>query len=309
MILFVTPNPAVDRTLVVPQIQLDAVNRALSNRTAAGGKGVNAARAARTLGEDALCAGLVGGAQGALFAELARREGLAAHWTPIGGETRACTIVIDPAAGHNTVINEQGPLITVADWSHFHSDVLRAMVSAAVVCLCGSTPPGTSPNAYPALVAALRDTGLPVWVDVSGAPLAAVQPLTGVHLKINLDEAAALLHRPLTSEEDAISAASALSSAGQRTVVITLGANGAILASQRGRWHAAPPVIQRVNAVGSGDSLLAGLVTALVRGEDESTALAWGTAAGAANAAHMGGGSFTRSQFEAALAGVAIRPI
>ncbi|HYO88630.1 MAG TPA: 1-phosphofructokinase family hexose kinase [Candidatus Limnocylindrales bacterium] len=306
MILCVTPNPAVDRTLVVPHLQLDGVNRAVECRTAAGGKGVNVARAAQTLGETVLCMGFVGGVQGALFEELAHRDGLYARWTRIGGETRACTILLDPEAGHNTVINEQGPPTTEADWLRFRDDTRAAASGAAAACICGSAPPGSPISGYAALVASLHAVGLPVWVDVSGAPLAAVRLLAGVHLKINRDEASALLHQPLERLEDVLAAADALRREGQRSVIITRAAGGAVLASDRGRWHARPPAIKRNNAVGSGDSFLAGLLAALVRGEDEATALAWGTAAGAANAAAAGGAAFSRSQFDTALEGVTV---
>lgn len=306
MILCVTPNPAIDRTLIVPGLRVDGVNRAESSRTAAGGKGVNVARAARSLGEDVLCAGFVGGIQGAHFEELARREGIAGKWTPIAGETRSALILIDPVSGDNTVVNEPGPLTSEADWIRFQRDVEAQARAASMVCLCGSVPPGTPAAAYPALVSALVNAGLPVWIDASGAPLASVEPLTGVHLKINLSEAESLLQRPLQSREDAIAAAVSLGRDGQRRVIITLGDEGAILAASTGLWWARPPAIERLNAVGSGDSFLAGLVSALQRGACEDLALAWGTAAGAANAQSAGGASFDRRQFDAALAGVTV---
>ncbi|MGL4650104.1 MAG: PfkB family carbohydrate kinase, partial [Caldilineaceae bacterium] len=96
---------------------------------------------------------------------------------------------------------------------------------------------------------------------------------------------------------------------GAATCVITLGGDGAVLVSPLGAWYARPPAIQRVNAVASGDSFLAGLMAAGRRGLPLPTGLAWGTAAGAANAAHGGGASFTRRQFKALLAGVIVEPI
>jgi 1-phosphofructokinase family hexose kinase len=305
-VLCVTPNPAIDRTLTVPQLRADEVNRAQFARSAAGGKGVNVARAMLGLGQPVLCAGTVGGLQGALFAELARREGLAARWTAIAGETRVCTILIDPAHKHNTVVNEQGPAISEAEWRRFHGDVVDAAIEASAVCLCGSAPPGTSPDSYKALLEALAAGGQPVWVDTSGELLAAAASAPGVHLKVNLVEAAGLVGVALSTVEDAFRAAADLRLNNNRTVVITLGAQGAILASARGRWQARPPVIKAINAVGSGDSFLAGLVTAFEQGLDEPAALAWGVAAGAANAAGSGGGSFSRAAFIQALAGVEV---
>jgi 1-phosphofructokinase family hexose kinase len=305
-VLCITPNPAIDRTLTVDQFQTDEVNRARSARCAAGGKGVNVARAMRGLGLPVLCAGMVGGLQGMLFAELARREQLAGRWTAIDGETRVCTILIDPAQKHNTVVNEPGPLISEQEWWRFHADSMEAAAQASAVCVCGSAPPGVSPGSYRALLEALAVEGRPVWADTSGGFLAAAAATTDVHLKINLVEAAALVGSVLTTADDALQAAATLGRGNRRTVVITLGAEGAVLVSEHGRWHARPPAITRVNAVGSGDSLLAGLVTGLEKGLDHRTALAWGVAAGAANAAGSGGASFTRAQFDQALAGVQV---
>src|SRR3954447_16596107 len=105
MILCVTPNTALARTLIVPRLRPCAVHGAQQVLAAAGGKGVNVARAARTLGAAARCLGPLGGSTGRMVAELAAREGLDGAWTWIAGETRTCTIVVDLAGGDATVIN------------------------------------------------------------------------------------------------------------------------------------------------------------------------------------------------------------
>ncbi len=309
MLLCVTPNPAVDHTLSVTSLVLDGVNRASFCRLAAGGKGVNVARAARLLGASVRCAGFLGGTTGDLLDKLAEAEQLSCQWTRIGGSTRICTIILDAAHGHNTVVNEYGPTVNETDWDRFERDVWAASRDATGICLSGSVPPGTPEGRYARLVTRLRDVGTQVWIDISGAALTSVMQLAGVHLKINLDEARALLKRPLASLAASAEAAVALSRGNQRMVVLTLGAEGAILADGDEVWHAQPAAIQRVNAVGSGDSTLAGLCVALDRGETPATALAWGVAAGSANAASFGGASFTRSEFDSMLAAVTIRPL
>lgn len=309
MLLCVTPNPAVDHTLSVPTLMLDGVNRAPFSRLAAGGKGVNVARAARTLGETVMCAGFLGGPSGDLLETLATAELLPGRWTRIADATRLCTIVLDPAQGHNTVINEHGPTVTDGDWDRLDFDVWSASRGAAAVCLSGSVPPGTPEGRYARLVARLRDSGQPVWVDISGPALASVAALNGVHLKVNQEEAGLLLGRPLVGQEATLEAAVALSRGKSRLVVLTSGAEGAVLASGEKAWHSRSAPIERKNAVGSGDSTLAGLCVALLRGEELSTALAWGVAAGSANAANLGGASFTREEFDAMLAGVSVHAI
>jgi 1-phosphofructokinase family hexose kinase len=306
MLLCITPNPAIDRTLTVDHLQVDAVNRASKCRVAAGGKGVNVARAARTLGEAVRCAGFAGGDHGALLAALLEREGLPTTMTPIAGETRACTILIDPATGHNTVINEPGPTVTSEAWDDLLTDCASLAPHTDGFAVSGSTPPGSPLDQYQALLELLRGTGQPVWVDVAGAALAVAAQIAGLSLKVNRDEAAALAGHPLSSIEAVVAAAHARVRTGAAACIITLGHQGAVFASPDGVWHAHPPAIQRVNAVASGDSFLAGLMAAQRRGLPDDVALAWGTAAGAANAAHGGGASFTRGQFDVLLAGVTV---
>ena len=129
MILCVTPNPAVDRTLTVPGIRLGEVSRAARALVAAGGKGLNVARVARAFGAEARCAGFLGGHSGQLVAELAEREGLCGGWTWIDGETRTCLIIVDPQGGEATVINEVGPAITNLD---FGVDALHILPSGEI---------------------------------------------------------------------------------------------------------------------------------------------------------------------------------
>ena len=105
MILCVTPNPALDHTLTVQHMKPGEVMRASNTRLTAGGKGVNVARAIRTLGGEALCLGFLGGQTGELLATLAQQEGLNTRWTWINAETRTCIIVLSGDSGEATVIN------------------------------------------------------------------------------------------------------------------------------------------------------------------------------------------------------------
>lgn len=306
MLLCITPNPAIDRTMVVADLRLDAVNRAQTVHVAAGGKGVNAARAAQELGEPALCAGFLGGVHGALFRALAASEGLDGRWTPIAGETRSCLIILDPARGDNTVINEQGPSVTYDDWTRLIQQASALSADASAVCVCGSAPPGTPLPCFAELLATLRETERPVWVDATGDLLAIAKQAGGINLKVNRDEASALAGRSLGEIADVAQMARDWVSEGAPMCVITLGGDGAILASGCGCWHATAPAVQRVNAVGSGDSFLAGIAVASGRGMPDLTALSWGIAAGAANAASSGGGGFPREMFYALLSRVTV---
>jgi 1-phosphofructokinase family hexose kinase len=285
------------------------VIRATSARVAAGGKGVNVARALSALGARARCLGPLGGASGRILAELAAGEKLEAVWTWCEIETRTCLILVDSAARQATVVNEAGPRLTSEDWKRVSSDVLRESASSAAICVSGSLPLGVLPEDLAGLCRSLRDAERVPWVDSSGPALAELLSVGGLRLKINRDEAEEALGRFLESIEDCAAAARELVKRGMTTVVLTHGADGAVLATAGGCWQATGPPIESASAVASGDSFLAGLVAALDTGHDLPEALAWGVAAGAANAEAEGGARFTRTQFDSILARVEPRRV
>ena len=308
MILCITPNPALDRTLLLPDLRRGEVLRPSQVIVAAGGKGLNVARCLRALGSQARCAGPLGGHNGRLFAELAAREGIDGMWTWAEDETRICTILVE-AAGESTGIYERGQALAPAVWARLCDDMLRAARGASAICLCGSLPPGVQPAQFADAIAALRATGVPVWVDTSGPALEAAAAAPPSAIKVNADEAAALLAAPITDFPSALAAARTIRARGIATVVITLGHLGAVLLDANGAWAARPPLIQAVSAVGSGDAFLAGLLHAQASGIGSADALRYAVAAGAANAAAPGVGHFTAQDVADLLAATTVAPL
>jgi 1-phosphofructokinase len=302
VIFCVSPNPALDHTLVVPSFKQGTVLRAQSSLFATGGKGPNVARAAQILGAKTRSFCFLGGRTGKNVADLAQQEALEGHWTWIDGETRTCVIVTDDDTGEATVINEPGPKVTAADWSRMNQGVLDTISDASDVCFSGSLPPNSPIKMFVQLVEGVRDAGKRVWVDTSNAPLHAVLPIGGVTIKINGDEAGELLGKTVDTPELAIAAALEFQERGTGNVVITLGKDGAVMVDAANHWWAKPPVITVKDAVGSGDSFLAGLVTAIASGHTIDVALKRAVAAGAANATTVGGGDFPLATFNQILA-------
>lgn len=302
MIICVTPNVAVDRTYLLPTVRLGQVLRATRTITVAGGKGLNVARAIKTLGEEALVMGLVGGRSGELVAELAAQEGLTAQWTWAASETRNCAILVSEEGAPATVVNDRGGPVSTTEWLQFIHDVAEAAPLASAVCICGSLPPGAPAHAPSDLVEAVLAAGVPVWVDASGPALAQAVSAYPTGIKINDEEAGALLGRTLTYLDDLHGAAQALHTRGIDQVIITLGARGAIYCAGRRQLHLRAPALTPVSATGSGDAFLAGWLVAQSRGLDAAAALTWGIAAGAANALSAGGGIFPRRDFDHFLA-------
>ena len=303
MILCVTPNTALDKTLVVPGYGSGGVFRPQQMVAAAGGKGMNVARVVRLLGGVPRCLGFIAGHTGALVASIAAGEGLDCVWTTLeAGETRTCTILVDPALERTSVVNESGVRTTAADWMRLRDDLTACAAEARTVCFCGSLPPGSPLDAFTELLAHLASIGLAVWVDTSGAALGAAARVPGVHLKINDEEATELLNMPMGTSSEAAGAVRLLAKQQSAAAIITLGKHGAVWSDGARVWHATPPSIEAQSAVGSGDSFLAGLLVGLEAGEMPNEALRRGVAAGAANALSIGGGQFALDDFARILA-------
>lgn len=308
MILSITPNPAVDRTVLVDSLRIGMVHGGASGFQAAGGKGLNVARAIRSLGGAVMVAGPTGGLTGATIQSLADSEGLRPAFTPIDDESRTCTILTD-GAGSSTVINEAGPHVTSKEWARFVRDVGALASAAGFVTVSGSFPPGASPGSLRSLAGVCPVGGERVWIDC--APQWMAEALeTGRSIKVNHHEAAGSLglEAPATDRQAwATGAAQALVDRGAHSCVITLGSQGAVWADPEEVLVGEAPSIDAVNAVGSGDSFLAGLVIALERGESKRRSLALALATGAANAMEKHAGSFSESAAQELASTVVVR--
>jgi 1-phosphofructokinase family hexose kinase len=305
-IVCVTPNPAIDRTLVSNGWRAGAAQRPVDVIVAAGGKGLNVARAIRTLGGEPLCLGPLGGHQGRWLADLAQQEALPGAWTWTTHETRTCTIVLDPEVGTSTGWYETGEPLSHEEWTRFSEDVQREAARANLIGFSGSLPPGVAAADFGELLHALSRAGRSVWVDTSGSALATACQIDGIGLKVNDAEIGALLSREVTALEAARAAAREVQPRGGVTIV-TLGKAGAVLSADDGTWHALPPAIQAVNATGSGDAFMGGWLVALAEQCAPPEALRRAVAAGAANALSTSGGRFQRSVYEQILAEVVVR--
>lgn len=297
MILCITPNPAIDRTLILSGLVPGHVHRAEKVIVAAGGKGLNVARAIHNLGGEALCMGFAGGHSGHLLVDLAQNGGLDFSWTWTNSETRTCTILISQN-GDATEIDEPGTPVSKSDWKRLQRDVRKRISSADVTCVSGSLPPDSSTDDLRALLDMLVSSGKPVWVDTSGAALHAALTYPGVCVKVNAAEISKALGVEVRDVASAKRALKILDTNELKACLITLAASGALLATSAGRWYVRGPRVRVVSTVGSGDSFLGGLVHALDLGKEWPDALRDAAAAGTANALSEGGARFTVQEFE-----------
>lgn len=279
MIVTVTPNPSIDRTVTVENLQMGEINRTLDTRVDPGGKGVNVSRALSANGVPTLAVVPLGGPDGRLLATLLESAGVAHRDVPLTGTTRTCVAVVDPS-GVTTKINEGGPSLTPDELASLRSTVLDAAQTDSWLALCGSLPPGAPDSWFADVIAAHPGR---VAVDASGNGFKEAVAAGPDLIKPNREELEELVGRELPTLGDVLEAAATVVADGVHMVVVSLGSDGAVAVTADGHWFASATVSVPLSTVGAGDCLLAGLLQALENGASAPSALAeavaWGSAA------------------------------
>jgi len=279
VIVTLTLNPSLDRTVEVPSLQRGAVNRASSVRLDPGGKGVNVARALLANGVPARAVLPVGGAVGRELVERLEVEGVAMTAVPVGATTRSNLTLSEPD-GTVTKINEGGDPLAEAEVDVLADTVMELAGPDAWVVVSSSLPTGSDDHVYARLTERFSAAGLAVAVDTSGPALAHAVAARPALVKPNREELAEATGRPVRSIAEAVAAAESLREAGAAAVLASLGPDGAVLAEQGGVWLAECPVGVRRSTVGAGDCLLAGFLAAGASGPKAlTTAVCWAAAA------------------------------
>jgi len=282
MIVTLTPNPSIDRTVSIDRLDPGEVHRATGSRIDPGGKGINVARALTNNATESLAVLPSGGPEGHLLEELLERSGTAYLAVPIAGTTRMNIAVIEPD-GTTTKLNEPGPTLSDDELAATLA-AISGQIGAGVewVVGCGSLPPGMPTDVYADLVRRGHAAGARVAIDTSGRPLTAVVPAGPDLIKPNLEELEELVGTSLHTLGEVRDAARKLVDGGIATVVVSLGRHGALLVGPEAFAHAGAHIERPVSTVGAGDSLLAGYLHSVCRGEPAEHALATGVAWGAA---------------------------
>lgn len=279
MIVTVTPNPSVDRTLEVHHLERGEVQRATATRVDAGGKGVNVTRALIANGHRSLAVLPLGGGDGHLLGRLLTEAGVPHHAVPAAAATRS-NITISEPGGTVTKVNAPGQPLEAAELDALVDAASSALAGASWLVGCGSLPDGAPVDLYATLTHRAHAAGVAVAIDTSGAPLAAALAAAPDLIKPNLAELAELVGRPLATVDQVISAADEVRALGPRTVIVSLGAHGAVLVDGGRPLLAVPPKVAARSDVGAGDTLLAGFLSAGGAGADAlRTAVAWAVAA------------------------------
>jgi 1-phosphofructokinase family hexose kinase len=283
LIVTVTINPAIDRTISVDRLAFEDRTYINSTHESAGGRGINASCVIHSFGGETLAVATSGGGAGKRFVEYLGGFGFPVCVVPIKREIRTDLTITDKQ-GLTVKLNETGPELSKAETTRFERAVRQTLDRAGWLMLCGSVPPGVPASFYGKLVSLARKKGVKTLLHAGGEPLREGIAAKPTIVTPNQHEAERLLGRTLLTRAHFLEAAEEIRTMGAESVVLSLGSRGAVAAFADGLVEAAPPPVQAISPIGAGDALTAGYTWAMVRVSNTRDALRWGVAAGTASA-------------------------
>jgi len=313
MFLTVTPNPCIERTVVIEDFTIGEVHRVPSANLQinAGGKGINAARVAARLGCSVLATAWTGSTQHEWFRAQLAREGVAHDLVETPSDTRVCINILDGSGGKTEIVEAGSPLHS-EDAARMTKKFASLLPRADLVAICGSYPPGGDDDFdshLASLVQLARRDGKRVIVDGKGKSFEIL--MRGGQapwcIKPNLDEARQLLRQSIDNAAEEFAAVGTLLKLGVEVVILSCGARGAYLGTTRDIWFLQAPPIREISPVGSGDSLVGAFAAKFLETNDLVEAARWGVAAGAANAGQVRAGFCERADIEMLLPQVQVQ--
>ena len=309
MIYTVTLNPALDKTVTVPGLTVDEVNRIVEVREDPGGKGINVSKVIAKLGGKSCALALLGGTVGEKIKGMLERDGIDVWAFEVQGETRTNLKVVDPKLDTHTDINEPGPEITIATLD----DLLEALVASIsrgdIVVLSGSLPKGAPVATYAAWSRACAKAGAKVFLDADGSALSHGLGARPYLAKPNDAELSRLCGHELNDVDDIAEEALRIVNGGVGRVVVSMGGAGAVIADENHVLLARSPKVPVGSTVGAGDSVVAALAYAEEQGMGLADAARLAMATGAANVMQSGTQAAERAQVDALLDRVSIESL
>lgn len=266
MILTVTLNPAVDRTVYLNHFQPGEVNIIEKVVKDPGGKGINVSRFMQINGKETLAMGFLAGTSGQWIKAKLDALNIPHDFTPISGETRTNEKVVSLDSGSTTDLNEKGPLVNKKAMDAFLAAFKAQLESGQWVVIAGSLPKGVPTSFYTELVIAAKQAGAKVALDINGDLLKANPDAAPNFIKPNKEELEALVGRPLPTITDIREAVKPLLDRGIERVCVSMGGEGSLFIDREQMIQVRVPKVQVLSTVGAGDSLVAGYVFAMDEG-------------------------------------------
>lgn len=299
MILTVTPNPCVDKTVFLDTMDVGKKNVCHRVTTIPGGKGNNVARAVKALGEQSASVVLVGGAPGRHVVDMITgQDGLECHPVWIAENTRTITTVLEEGPHRQTPLFEPGPRVTGTEKESLIAEVRSRLGKTDILTLNGTVPDPVLHDVYRTLITLAKEAGVTVILDTHGRELALGLEAAPFMVKPNEAEASELVGYALDSDAARWRAIDWFHGKGVTLVVLSLGPDGVFVSDGRERLHVKPPAIEEINAVGSGDSLVAGMAVGLLRQWPLERCAVLGVSAGTVNARRWDIGHVTQAEVE-----------
>lgn len=284
MIITVTLNPAVDKTVEIDNLRLNSVNRVTSVRLDAGGKGINVSKVVWRLGGKSKALGFLGGRAGTFIKEYLDERTIENDFVMVEGETRTNLKIVDPVHGTNTDINEIGPDITAANSSQINDQIIGALTEKTIIVLSGSVPPNMGKDIYQKWIGLAKEKGAKTILDADGEMFRLGIEAGPYLIKPNIHELEQFLDRKITTVNEVAEASRFLMKKhGIEVVVVSMGEKGALFLNKQVTILAQGLVVDVKSTVGAGDSMVAALAYALDNDYTFEKSVTLAVAAGTAN--------------------------
>lgn len=274
MILTVTLNPAIDKTMTAHELNPGQVNRMTGIREYAGGKGINVTKMLRQMDIPVTGMGFIGGFTGQFILNAMKDRGVLCQYTQVEGTTRTSLNILSED-GYVTEILEPGTAVSDTERENFMAAFRKNIRDCSTAVFSGSLPDGIPSDFYAGLIRIAKEYGKKTVLDTSGEALAEGVKACPWMIKPNAKELEYLVGRPLRSEKEIAAAADALQEAGIPHVVVTRGSRGmlTVLNGEKGKeiLRVTVPDVNVVNTVGSGDVAVAVLTAELCEQPGEIT--------------------------------------
>ncbi len=298
MLVSVTLNPSIDKTMVVENFKLNATNRAKSERIDLGSKGINVAKAAKTLDADITCIGFMFEKKGGMFKEDFKNRGIKYDFIMCRGEVRTNIKVVDPKNNTMTEINGIVPSVNDQDIQRVKGQVEKYAAQSSLMVFAGSLPSGVADGLYRELIEICSKYPIKCYLDTSGDALREGIKAQPFMIKPNLSELEQLLSAKISCDEEVIEGAREIAGSGVECVVVSLGERGAIAVFRNKVYRVKPLRVKAVGTVGAGDSLLTGIAVAMDRTGDFEYALKLGSACAASSVTKEGTQLFAKEDVQ-----------
>ncbi len=283
MIVTLTVNPAIDRTITVDRLVFEDRAYITSSHESAGGRGINASCVIHSFGGQTMAIVPAGGKSGTHFEDLVKSSGFELVVVPVNRGVRHNLILTDKQ-GLTIKLNEPGAPLENSELARLEKEIRTRLDNASWLLLCGSLPPGVPAQFYAQLIKVARKRGVKTLLDADGDALEVGIAAKPTVVKPNLQEAERLLKSALLTRTHFVHAVERIQKMGAESVILSLGSQGAVGAFDHQMMEVIPPRVDAIAPIGAGDALAAAFAWSMERNDDFRHAIRWGVAAGTASA-------------------------